>query len=347
MFNNLSIKTKILSGFLLVILFIVVFGIYVTNQLGEITVITRQVSEANELASEVLDFNVENFHTQLEVWEYAYDPNLERLQAFEEHNSTLSELLIILKEKVNKEDIEREVKGEISALYLGGKSAITKIVSNLEMVREDWKVSLFPAIKRTEEAKASGQDGGIIDELLVEQLTAVSDNEALFDKLNFNKEVDGFVVAQKALANSLSKLQEEKTSEFKNILFILIALIILLSIGVAMLISNSITKPLSKLQKGTDIVAKGDLNHKVGTEARDEVGQLSRSFDKMTIAIKESRTDIDKKIEAQTVDLVRQKSNADKARQDAEEINKAMVGRELKMIELKEEIENLKNNNQT
>jgi signal transduction histidine kinase len=36
-----------------------------------------------------LDLNVENFHTQLEVWEYAYAPNEKRLKAFELHMESL------------------------------------------------------------------------------------------------------------------------------------------------------------------------------------------------------------------------------------------------------------------
>jgi light-regulated signal transduction histidine kinase (bacteriophytochrome) len=36
------------------------------------------------------------------------------------------------------------------------------------------------------------------------------------------------------------------------------------------------------LQKGTEIIGEGNLGHRVGTDAKDEIGQLSRAFDRMT-----------------------------------------------------------------
>jgi light-regulated signal transduction histidine kinase (bacteriophytochrome) len=40
--------------------------------------------------------------------------------------------------------------------------------------------------------------------------------------------------------------------------------------------------PIKKLTDGAAIIGSGDLDHKVGTEMKDEIGQLSRSIDKMT-----------------------------------------------------------------
>jgi len=48
---------------------------------------------------------------------------------------------------------------------------------------------------------------------------------------------------------------------------------------------RSILKPLNELQEGARIVASGNLTHKVGIDSKDEIGQLSREFDKMTVAL--------------------------------------------------------------
>ena len=53
------------------------------------------------------------------------------------------------------------------------------------------------------------------------------------------------------------------------------------------IISRIITKPIDKLHKGTEIIAEGNLDYKVGTNAQDEIGQLSRAFDKMTESLME------------------------------------------------------------
>ncbi|NIT52459.1 MAG: HAMP domain-containing protein, partial [candidate division Zixibacteria bacterium] len=45
-------------------------------------------------------------------------------------------------------------------------------------------------------------------------------------------------------------------------------------------------KPIAELQEGTQIIGAGNLDHKVGTAAKDEIGQLSRAFDQMTQKLK-------------------------------------------------------------
>ncbi|MGB3093590.1 MAG: PAS domain S-box protein [Candidatus Zixiibacteriota bacterium] len=60
----------------------------------------------------------------------------------------------------------------------------------------------------------------------------------------------------------------------------------------AILISRTITKPIVRLHHGTEEIERGSLNYKVGTKAKDEIGQLSRAFDKMTESLKKTTTSI-------------------------------------------------------
>lgn len=70
-------------------------------------------------------------------------------------------------------------------------------------------------------------------------------------------------------------------------------------------IALEITRPIHKLQKDIEIIEKGDLDHKVAIDSRDEIGKLSRAFDSMTRAIKKSRKEVDKKVKEQTEEIVR------------------------------------------
>lgn len=58
-------------------------------------------------------------------------------------------------------------------------------------------------------------------------------------------------------------------------------------------ISRAIIEPLRKLHKGIEVIGEGNLDYKVGTRVNDEVGQLSRAFDKMTNDLKTKTTSID------------------------------------------------------
>jgi len=63
------------------------------------------------------------------------------------------------------------------------------------------------------------------------------------------------------------------------------ALIVFLGGIGAAVISKTITGPILALQRGAEAIAAGDLSHRVGTAANDEVGSLARSFDAMTEAL--------------------------------------------------------------
>ena len=69
--------------------------------------------------------------------------------------------------------------------------------------------------------------------------------------------------------------------------FFMVAGFFVVALGafVALAVSKTITGPLHSLQEGAEAIAAGDLGRRVGTNARDEVGQLSRAFDVMTDAL--------------------------------------------------------------
>ncbi len=83
----------------------------------------------------------------------------------------------------------------------------------------------------------------------------------------------------------------------------IVILVILLLVLVGTIIAKKITKPLEELHHGTEIVEQGNLDYLVGIKAKNEIGQLSQSFDKMTSAIKKSRAEIDLKVAEQTKDI--------------------------------------------
>ncbi len=69
-------------------------------------------------------------------------------------------------------------------------------------------------------------------------------------------------------------------------------LIAALAIVSASVTTRSIVKPLHALHKGAEKIGLGDLNYKVATGAKDEIGQLSRAFDEMTENLKHTTTSI-------------------------------------------------------
>jgi nitrogen fixation/metabolism regulation signal transduction histidine kinase len=74
--------------------------------------------------------------------------------------------------------------------------------------------------------------------------------------------------------------------------FIIVLLIMFSAIWFGIYLARGITVPLEKLVEGTHAVAQGDLNFHIDVTAKDELGQLVVSFNKMTHDLKQSREDL-------------------------------------------------------
>lgn len=83
-----------------------------------------------------------------------------------------------------------------------------------------------------------------------------------------------------------------------------------------------ITKPLHKLHEGTEVIGAGNLDYKVGTDAKDEIGQLSRAFDEMTEGLKKSTTSIEE-LNKEIGERKHAEEELQKAKEEAENANLA------------------------
>jgi signal transduction histidine kinase len=78
---------------------------------------------------------------------------------------------------------------------------------------------------------------------------------------------------------------EDIESRQRRITVLVFALILAstVSLTVALLrMTRSIAAAISRLRRGTEVVGAGNLDHRIGMEADDEIGGLSRAFDDMT-----------------------------------------------------------------
>jgi len=145
-------------------------------------------------------------------------------------------------------------------------------------------------------------------------------------------------------------------SNLALITFITLIFIFIVSIFFSQLVVN----PIKKLHKGAEIIRKGNLDYKVDIRTGDEIEQLAKEFNRMAerlgqskAALEESKAVLEIKVAARTKELKelaesleeqvkgRTKELQEKMK-ELERFNRLAVGRELKMIELKKEIERLK-----
>ena len=84
----------------------------------------------------------------------------------------------------------------------------------------------------------------------------------------------------------------ETTSDDLSKAVILVVLIVLVTtVMVGALASRFVSRPITKLLRGIDDVAKGDLSHVILSERDDEIGAIATRFNEMTYSLRESRAE--------------------------------------------------------
>jgi len=186
---------KISILFLIANFIIIISAIFLIIKVGDFPKKIDDLLLAENISKTALQFNVENFHTQLEMWEYAYQPSDERLEAFTRHNLALNS---------DADNLIALIGNSKSSFYNDGTAHAEKIISDLRQVQEDWGY-LLTSIKNYLTLSESGASEAEIKQAKASMDSMVFANEALFDRLEFNSEVESFSAAQSDYADSLKK----------------------------------------------------------------------------------------------------------------------------------------------
>lgn len=159
-----------------------------------------------------------------------------------------------------------------------------------------------------------------LDPIYLEEENSISSDTLPEDKIAFIKDYRGIEVLSihthipEMGWHLISEIDVKEAfapvSQLTNTLFLVLLIILFIVIVLSSFITRTITRPLRRLHEGTEEIIKGNLDFKVGTPSPDEVGQLSRAFDEMTVNLKKSKEELEdysknleKKVEERTRDL--------------------------------------------
>lgn len=166
------------------------------------------------------------------------------------------------------------------------KSGGEKII--IERMQEDYKVidHLFIRLVALYQSKNSGQESfaGYVDfqQMLAGQISVKS--QSVFDAaLGLKKTYHGEIINSQQKAALLVEL-------------LTVALILVIA-ATSVFLRKSIVGPIGQLQKGAEAVAGGNLDSRVDASSRDEIGQLSRTFNNMTSDLEKSYWALNREIE--------------------------------------------------
>ena len=230
--------------------------------------------------------------------------------------------------------LKEETRNEYSIIVHKEKldSEKWKSVREVAGLRNNWDdIENYVIIETTAETQAASQ-------CFTDENLGSSEDKRLFQKIQDDKmfyQCAGFKLQDAtsvatgkesgellSLINTTHHVKMAKSSINTFYAFIIILFISIIIMGY--FLAGLIAKPIKDLHHGTEIIEKGDLNHKVGKNTKDEIGQLSRSFDIMTTSIKKAYNEVEKKVEERTKQLKAEKEKSDRFAKDLEKFKLAV-----------------------
>ncbi|MBN1896689.1 MAG: HAMP domain-containing protein [Candidatus Aenigmarchaeota archaeon] len=228
------------------------------------------------------------------------------------------------------------------ALYKEQRDSILDTISRLDktIVYDQSKIS-YTGLKNTIIDIIGKCDSGI-EEIRKGNLTAAASyyNDMLLKKFFVIENTASLMVKELKYVEIIQKNVDNTYNIIIIMISVLTLVVILSCIIFAILFSEKMTVPIIRLSKIANDVAEGRMKRGIDNNLlnrKDEIGSLSRS---LNVMIKKIETKITELEDANVI-----ASNAKKAVEDAnselEKINKLAIGRELKMIELKNKLKNI------
>jgi signal transduction histidine kinase len=113
---------------------------------------------------------------------------------------------------------------------------------------------------------------------------------------------DGRLIGTFQIGFSRFKL-DQRMDAMKRDIFLVTLGVTGIGILFTLIMTRIFLRPIEKLAEATERVARGELVQTVDIHSRDEIGDLARDFNQMTLQLKESRMDLEKKVEERTHQL--------------------------------------------
>lgn len=132
------------------------------------------------------------------------------------------------------------------------------------------------------------REAGKNDKRLRERLLSTRQEELLISQLLLKSQ------SMISLSRQLKKESEEESLRIQQLTILLVFLVIVIFTGlislISVLLSRRIVIPVLDLSEGAKNLAEGNLDFRINLKRNDEMGQLSRSFDKMAENLKTNIT---------------------------------------------------------
>jgi methyl-accepting chemotaxis protein len=253
-FFNLKITYKLLIGFMTVAVIAAIIGIGGIINIKKITNAGTQLYEDNlvglKYAGEaVIEFQEVRANTFKLLLTTDENERSKYVKKIDEHITATDNQLKSYEARISNDE-DKKLYSRVKNLWESFKSLLQDITNLVES-------------GNNEEAQ----------ELMLEKSDTVIDTlNDMFSKLF---EYNTSAAEEKANNNSSASIVAN------TIMSIIVLIGVLIAIFLGIIISRIISKPIKKLEEAAEQLAVGDINVKIETKSKDEIGKLMLAFSKM------------------------------------------------------------------
>ena len=263
-FSNLKIRTKLISGFIIVAIFTAIVGAVGINSMGKINkrsieMYTNNFKTITELAKVQKNLLYIRSNFLLMIYEKDGTKLQERIGEItkwtDENTKALSEYGKGIATQEER-DMYADLNNDLTP-YMQIRSDVIKLLQAGKIAEADSKITEFANAREKVEAG-------------IEKLITLNEKYAV-------------------------EANNSNTESFKNqtiIMIIIIAVGTVLAILLGLIIASIIGKPLIALVGSANKIATGDLNVEIDIKTNDEVGILAKAFSKMSNNINDAMINI-------------------------------------------------------
>lgn len=263
-FNNMKIRAKLLSCFIILAALTGVVGVVGVANMNNINHRSESMYNDNFLPSQ----DLKNIQIALQ------DLRANHLLALFERDSETIQTRVDVINEVVKHNNELFANYDKKINYEENRTLYTKVMDSLTLYRS-----------------VRDENVDLIENQQYDQALATLDNvtEA---RINLDEELQKLVDYEIALA---AEALQENADNFRDQTIMMISVIIIgiiLAITLGLLIANLISKQLNKLVVVADKIADGNLDVTIDIDSKDEVGVLGEAFKKMADNINDVMSNI-------------------------------------------------------
>jgi methyl-accepting chemotaxis protein len=258
MLNNLKIRSRLIAGFGVVVLFLVLIG----------GISLRNLAAQGALLTEFHDhpFTVTNAISDAQEHIIRLHRSMKDVVLYGNDRSELEKALADI--DASEQTVYRDL-AVAREKFLGDKTKMDRIKD----LMDQWKPVRARTIELVHQNKMT--EAAIHHKEFARRLVAQIDTE-VGEVLKFSA----------GKAQSFVAASQESARSTLTVTAALITLAVLFAAAIALVITNSIIVPLKRAVQAADRLAQGDLAVEIGSGSSDEIGQLLGAMDKMIASLR-------------------------------------------------------------